>query len=680
MKKLLPFKVGQFVVEPERFCMREGARTIDVSKRLMQLLVFLAERPGEVVTKEELLDQIWSDVIVSDDTIRKTISDLRILFQQHDGSINIESVRGVGYRLLTPIEQAPLPSSPENVRLLWSIGFILALGLAALSYWSVMTKQAHRQMSSRLNQAAVSTAVRWSVEGELLSFVKKENDRQQLVVQKEQFHEIPLLESGPTLHPEAVFAPDGKALIYLDRQSTGKVIRRRNLLDMTEQNVHYVKHTPPLSSLDWSASGTQIVWSEARTDGPYQLQTSTPEGEGKEVLTFPPADYIGDMQARFSPSGQQLCFIRYSRPVSSYHGILPGLGQLYVKDLESGAELPLLEREMVLGGLHWIDEQTVAYIARDFYTFGVHTIDLRSRAKQTIYTSARALRHLERWEDFLWTEEWQEHYAFLRVKPGELAPHVAFPTDLKCWHPTYSPDGTQLAYVTKGEQAYELRLRQLNQEKEEVLFAAPMPILSPQWSPRSNALVFMLDGSETGICTYELSTRKVIPLTKGDYPIWNEDGTAIYYMQEVDGIRQLIQQTALAGSPANTILALPAKRAWPYQNDWLFSHEAEPGLWQYTSATGQVQQIIPDFHPKDTPNWLILEDNLYYWTRIGIQSLSLKRYNFKSGKTTILLHRSSPLPYDFSGFAIHPNLGDLLFPAEQEIENKLLPIPFPSGD
>ena len=98
------------------------------------------------------------------------------------------------------------------------------------------------------------------------------------------------------------------------------------------------------------------------------------------------------------------------------------------------------------------------------------------------------------------------------------------------------------------------------------------------------------------------------------------------------------------------------------------------------TLTTNLEQIIPDFHPKDTPNWLILEDNLYYWTRIGIQSLSLKRYNFKSAETTILLHRSSPLPYDFSGFAIHPNLGDLLFPAEQEIENKLLPIPFPSGD
>lgn len=677
MEKQPPFRIGQFIVEPERFSMREGGQTIDVSKRLMQLLTFLAAHPGEVVTKEELLTNIWPGVMVSDDTIRKSISDLRILFQQHDGSIEIESIRGVGYRLLSPVEAVSPQLGVGNVQLLWFIGFLMAFALMALSYWSVMEEQVQIRIDNTLNRTKVTTALRWSADEETMTFVQQIDSKQQLQIKEKGKRELPIMESATALRPEAAFSPDGKALIYLDRQGADKILKLRQLEDQREVDLQQLAQTPALSSLDWCTDGQLIVWSEAKSGRPYQLYTSAPIKMNKTALTYPPADYIGDMQARFSPSGEQLCFIRYSSPVATYEHILPGLGQLYVKELGSGAEIPLLEREMVLGGVEWLNEHTLAYIARDFYTFGIHTINLQTREKKTIYTSARALRHLENWQDMLWTEQWQENYSFLQFLPASKATDVAFGTALKCWHPAYSPDGTQLVYVTKGEQAYELRLRDTESGEENVLFAAPMLIQSPQWSPRGDALVFMLEGSEAGVCTIELANRRITPLTKGEYPNWSTGGDAVHYVSLENGLRQVYRQPTSVGSEAEALFELPAKRVWVYEEDWLFSHESEPGLWLYDSGTQAIRQLLPDFEPADTPNWLLLGHDLYYWSRDINNTPTLHRFDLQEGISTVVHQLGKDVPHDYSGFAVQPGTGAILFPAEQQVENRLIPIPVP---
>ncbi|MEL6970439.1 MAG: winged helix-turn-helix domain-containing protein [Bacteroidota bacterium] len=673
MEKQPPFRIGQFTVDPEHFCMRENGNTIDVSKRLMQLLCFLAARQGEVVTKEMLLSNIWAGVLVSDETIRKSVSDLRILFQQVGGVIEIESIRGVGYRLLSPVSAVVPTKARTFTPFLWALGGVFVLLLSGLGYWTIGKKDAQEQLRSMLNEAPVSTALRWSNDQLQMTYVEQEDNSNQLFLRQEH-REVPLTKTNSSFSPEAVFAPHGLQLAYLARLGAERIIRIRDVQQQTERQFVSVAHTPPLSSLDWSPDGQQLLWSEGQTGRPYQLFTACIDSAKKVALTYPPVDYIGDMQARYSPSGKQLCFIRYSTAVPAYDGVLPGLGQLYLKDLESGAELPLLDREMILGGVTWLNEQTIAYIARDFYTFGIHTMDLETRTKQTIYSSPLALRHLQQQEEYFWTEAWQEHYAFFQFRAEDNDPQQAFTTAMKCWHPGYSPNGEMLAFVTKGEQAYELRLRHAAGE-EEVLFAAPMMIQSPQWSPQGDALVFMLEGSEAGVCTFELESRKVTPLSKGEYPVWAPDGQSILYVTGSAGQRQIQRHAIAAGSDAETVISLPAARIWPYNTNWIFSHETNAGIWHYNVTTQQTELLISDFDPQDAPNWLIQGDQLFYWTRTNDRLPVLKRYDLESQRTLRLTALPDPLAYQYSGFAIHPQNGAVLFPAQLEVENHLLPVP-----
>src|SRR5712691_877788 len=91
---------------------KEGLK-ISLPEQLFRLLVLLMEHPGEVVTREEIRNSLWSDSFVNfDDSIDSAIKRLRHCLE--DSAENprfIETLRGHGYRFAVPVEHiTSLPS------------------------------------------------------------------------------------------------------------------------------------------------------------------------------------------------------------------------------------------------------------------------------------------------------------------------------------------------------------------------------------------------------------------------------------------------------------------------------------------------------------------------------------------------------------------------------------------
>ena len=98
------FRLGSLVVVPSlNRLVREG-QTTDVEPRVMRVLAALAATPGEVVTRAELFETVWSDAVVNDEALTRAVSELRrALGDEARGAI--ETIRGRGYRLALPIER-----------------------------------------------------------------------------------------------------------------------------------------------------------------------------------------------------------------------------------------------------------------------------------------------------------------------------------------------------------------------------------------------------------------------------------------------------------------------------------------------------------------------------------------------------------------------------------------------
>jgi len=98
------FWVGEWLVEPDlnRISKVEESRSIE--PRVMELLVFLAERPAQVLPKREILRAVWQQTYINDDVLLRAISELRKAFGDDVRNPQfIETVPRRGYRLIAPV-------------------------------------------------------------------------------------------------------------------------------------------------------------------------------------------------------------------------------------------------------------------------------------------------------------------------------------------------------------------------------------------------------------------------------------------------------------------------------------------------------------------------------------------------------------------------------------------------
>jgi DNA-binding response OmpR family regulator len=107
LRRVQPAKavVDQLTVEDvtidfRRYEARKAGKPIEMTRREFQLLQALASRPGEVVTRDELLDQVWGlEAYPTTRTIDNHIATLRAKLERNPAEPNrLLTVRGVGYK------------------------------------------------------------------------------------------------------------------------------------------------------------------------------------------------------------------------------------------------------------------------------------------------------------------------------------------------------------------------------------------------------------------------------------------------------------------------------------------------------------------------------------------------------------------------------------------------------
>lgn len=99
-----PLRVGEIVVDPQSRVVTLAGRELELARKEFDLLAHLAERCGEVVTKRELLAEVWQQPYGgSDRTVDVHLSWLRRKLGESAAEPRyLLSVRGVGIRMVDP--------------------------------------------------------------------------------------------------------------------------------------------------------------------------------------------------------------------------------------------------------------------------------------------------------------------------------------------------------------------------------------------------------------------------------------------------------------------------------------------------------------------------------------------------------------------------------------------------
>jgi TolB-like protein/DNA-binding winged helix-turn-helix (wHTH) protein len=97
-------RIGAWNVEPELGQMKREGETMRLEPRTMRLLLYLAERANQIVSTDQLLDQVWAGVIVSPDSVYQAIASLRRLLGDDPKQASyIVTVPRLGYRMVAEV-------------------------------------------------------------------------------------------------------------------------------------------------------------------------------------------------------------------------------------------------------------------------------------------------------------------------------------------------------------------------------------------------------------------------------------------------------------------------------------------------------------------------------------------------------------------------------------------------
>jgi len=101
LAKAPAFRLGSLLVEPSARTVRSGDRSEILEPRVMRVLVALCEMPGQVLSRDDLIELCWDGQIVGDNAINRVISVLRRMLEQlSDGSVRLETITKVGFRIV----------------------------------------------------------------------------------------------------------------------------------------------------------------------------------------------------------------------------------------------------------------------------------------------------------------------------------------------------------------------------------------------------------------------------------------------------------------------------------------------------------------------------------------------------------------------------------------------------
>ena len=228
------YRFGSYTLDPaERRISGEGDCRIELTAKAFDLLVLLVSRAGKLVTKDEILDEVWQGDSIAESNITTTISMIRKALQEDSERQYIETIPKKGYRFVADVcpEVDPAPAVGENPPVPYPqhealrsrfvlIGFaalLLIVGIAGRVWYS-------RHLAANAPETPYSRAIRLETEGDDTQALATLNE---LVVAQPGFDEARLRAAWLEYQADN----DEKAQGYLDFLANPKVLQDSSAKD-----------------------------------------------------------------------------------------------------------------------------------------------------------------------------------------------------------------------------------------------------------------------------------------------------------------------------------------------------------------------------------------------------------------------------------------------------------------
>jgi Tol biopolymer transport system component/DNA-binding winged helix-turn-helix (wHTH) protein len=637
-----PFALGPFEVAPARCEIAHEQAVTRVEPKVMAVLIALARRRGETVSREKLFEEVWEGRAVTDDALTRCISALRRVFRDGQG-VEIKALPKLGYVLAVETAAANTSTRSVTPHHTWyappfavaaAVFALVVATTAVLSFRMPPAPQAgaNARITPLTSLPGIERYPALGPGGGQLAFAHRDADGQwDLYVKSLAPGGQPqrLTEDGAReQHP--VWSSTGDELVYIRSTEDACELMRvavpggtpRKVVDCGGKVVH---------SLDWSPDGRlfALTRSDARL-APASLAFIALEGTAPAAATDP---RLGAEDARFSPDGKQVA-LTLSTAI--------GAEDVYTIDLASGRLDRITNDNAKVHGLDWTtDGQAIVYASNRSGSFGLNRVT-PGGAPVSLQPSLQDIEGPSVSGARVAYEVWTETGGLNALKLIGDARTPQLPPDSTRleWHPTVAADGA-MAFVSDRGGAPEVWLS-LNGAARQLTFFGDAYIHTPKFSPDGQTIAF--SAPRAGRFGLFLVGREgtLRRLTEGDAndmsPAWAADGRTVYFASDRGGVWRpwkldiaTGQMTLIANTPARAVYLLNKDKL-------LLVDPVKGGIYRLalSNPTAPPRVLAADTAPSDWANVLVVDQDVFYVRREPPDRAVLRRIHVEPGKDEAL--------------------------------------------
>jgi DNA-binding winged helix-turn-helix (wHTH) protein/tetratricopeptide (TPR) repeat protein len=113
------YEFAEFLLDSDKRTLSRNGAVVPLTPKVFDTLLQMVQRPGQVLTKEELMRAIWPDSIVEENNLNQTVSMLRRVFDDRRGQNRfIATVPGTGYQFVASVTPKIISQHPTKLAVL----------------------------------------------------------------------------------------------------------------------------------------------------------------------------------------------------------------------------------------------------------------------------------------------------------------------------------------------------------------------------------------------------------------------------------------------------------------------------------------------------------------------------------------------------------------------------------
>ena len=681
---------------------REG-RTLRLPNQSFIVLSMLLERPGELVTREELRQRLWPKerFVDTEQSLNAAVNRLReALKDSADAPTYIETLPRRGYRFIGSIEPPAPPASPTSLIAPHSTdaadtplaskrplpaSALIALACAALVggalwFWAAQpAKDTEPGKSTRLypftSLLQQEVAPAFAPDGRHIAFAWNGESREgfDLYVKQDGAEQPLRLTRRPSEWISAAWSPDGRTIAFARESPDGSGIYAVPApLGGTERRLATASFAPsPLTQLSWTPDGKRLVYAAFSAAGVlalYELDVGAVASRALDVA----ADCWDLGSPAVSPDGGQIAFVC----TSSY-----GVYTINTVALNGGA-VRMLTRVMGFPkGLTWsLDDSHVIFANDAGDGGGLWQVSLDGKVTRLPLGEEASMPTVEPKRGRIAYARGRERIDIWRIDLHSTAPErearrLISSTRVQM-NPQFSPDGSRIAFQSTRSGSAEVWIAEADGANPTRITSFEGPLAgAPTWCRDGRRIAF--DSRASGVSALYIADIEERQARQVDtsvpnlaLPVWSED---CEWLIASDGNEALYIVPA-GGGDARRFTNQSSYYAGVAGSEVIFNAKARNGvsLWR-KRIDGEAEHALegmPVLSYNDC--WLVASDGIYF-TLAAEDARTVRFYDFASRAIRPIAQLpSAPAPAGGLGLTISADRRWLLYAQREDEQSDIV--------